>query len=434
MEMAYHFVKIRHNALLEAMSDEFGAKLKVQSDMDSATEHVHMDMFLHIKQTDSILDTDKKNGDTFSRISRLYRILGVYMGSDYAQQLSKQSRVKGTINRTNVLKKNKDYKEIVKLLEFLRQYDQVGYTIEIVEQNPTINQAFQQDIYRNILFNYLILKGYLEDEEDRQLPAAARGRKRTLKPKFIRQIIEELTENYDLPDVEVRKVLIEELTKEQLMKEEAAERRRLVEEQKQRKQEEEARKREEKKAEQDRLKAEREAAREQKQKEKEEAELLKQQEKIARDGENRRFRRIFEEELNFFENYLPELIEKRQETEEAQSAKRVSREDFESAVRFLDMDEQQKIEARARELERQQAAEEERMRLEREAEEEKLRLEQAEAEARRNEEKRREALELLAPVAEELRYHSEMRNSALRSRAVYLEHFRQLQQRTSKRN
>jgi hypothetical protein len=60
-------------------------------------------------------------------------------------------------------------------------------------------------------------------------------KKRKLKPKFIKEIIEELTEDYDLPDIEIRKVLIEELTKEQLMKEEEAERRRLVEEQEKKK-------------------------------------------------------------------------------------------------------------------------------------------------------------------------------------------------------
>ena len=46
MESAYHFVKIRHDALFSAMSDEFGAKLKLRSDMDSATEHMHLDMYV----------------------------------------------------------------------------------------------------------------------------------------------------------------------------------------------------------------------------------------------------------------------------------------------------------------------------------------------------------------------------------------------------
>ena len=99
-----------------------------------------------------------------------------------------------------------------------------GYTIRVVEQNPQINEIFQRDIYHNILFNYLILTGYLEDERDRKAPAPVKTKKRSLKPKFIKEIIEELTEDYDLPDIEIRKVLIEELTREQLLLEEEAER------------------------------------------------------------------------------------------------------------------------------------------------------------------------------------------------------------------
>ena len=60
LESAYQFVKIRHDALFSAMSDEFGAKLKVDSTMETATEMVHMDMFLHIKETDSAMETDEK--------------------------------------------------------------------------------------------------------------------------------------------------------------------------------------------------------------------------------------------------------------------------------------------------------------------------------------------------------------------------------------
>lgn len=228
MEIAQHFVKIRHDALLAEMSDEFGAKLKVKTEMESATEHVHMDMFLHIKEIDGALETDEKHQDVFNRIDRINRVLTMLMGSTFAQKMAKLPRVKGTINKTNILKRNKDYHTVMLLLEFLKSYDQIGYSVDIVEQAPEINEEFEQDIYRNILFNYLILKGYLEDERDRKVPTDPEE-KRTLHPKFIREIIEELVEDYNLPDVEVRRILIEELTREQLMEEEAAERRRLVE-------------------------------------------------------------------------------------------------------------------------------------------------------------------------------------------------------------
>lgn len=414
MEFAYHFVKIRHDALFEAMSDEFGAKLKVQSDMESATEHVHMDMFLHIKEIDSALETDAKNGDAFSRISRIYRILSVYMNSAFAQQMSKLERIKGTVNKTNVLKRNKDYHEILSLFEFLRKYNDIGYTIRVVEQSPEINEQFQQDIYRNILFNYLILKGYLEDEEDRTVPVEPKERRRTLKPKFIKQIVEELTEDYDLPDVEIRKVLIEELTKEQLMREEKAERLRLVEEQEKKRKEEKERLAAEKKAEAERRRAEREAEAERRRAEQEEAERRKQMERMQREAENRRWSKSFQNELDYFNEHLEERKEERRKAEEALRQRAAEEQDYADAVKLLEeaarRKEEEQERARIRRKEEKERREREKLLAEQKAlrekqeAEERLRQQQAEEAARLAEEQRQQALIVLAPVLAELEF------------------------------
>ena len=425
MEYAYHFVKIRHDALFEAMSDEFGAKLKVKSDMESATEHVHMDTFLHIKEIESALDTDRKNGDVFDRISRMYRVLGVFMTSQFAQQMAKLPRIKGSVTKTNVLKKNPNYHKILLLWDFLRQYNEIGYTIRVVEQNPEVNERLQQDIYHNILFQYLILKGYLEDAEDRKTPTAAKGRKRTLKPKFIRQIVEELTEDYDLPDVEIRKVLIEELTKEQLMQEEAAERRRLVEEQKKRKKEEEERIRAEKKAEQERLKAERAAERERIRQEKEAEQRRLEQERMEREAEDRRLRDLYCKELTWFEEELPEQRKLRQQE---QTRVEVEILDFADAVALMEEAEERKREETERErirrqeekdrLKREQEEEQERLRQEELAQQERERLAREAEEARLAEEQRQEALLSLTWLTDELdRFEQALNHQRLERRA-----------------
>ena len=393
MEMAHQFVKIRHDALFSAMSDEFGAKLKVDSTMETATELVHMDMFLHIKETDSAIETDEKNGEVFARISKMHRILTMLMHTQFAQQMMKLPRVKGVLTKTNVLKKNPYYRKIVALLEFMRNYQDIGYTIKVVEQNPEINETLQQDIYHNILFNYLVLKGYLEDEQDRRVPAPVKVRKRALKPKFIKEIIEELTEDYDLPDIEIRKVLIEELTKEQLMLEEEAERRRLVEEQEQRKREEEERIRKEKEAEEERIRKEKEAEEERIRQEKEAEELRLRQEQMEREAEDRRRSNLLRKELDYFQEHLQRKMEAR----ESALARRIQeKKSFEDAVRLMEEAEQRKIEAEEREKKR---LKEERERIRRE----KL---LAEERARQEEEQRKEQ-ERLAKLAEEARLRQE---------------------------
>ena len=325
MEYAHHFVKIRHDALLEVMSDEFGAKLKVKSDMESLTEHVHLDMFLHIKEIDGALETDEKHGDVLARISRIYRIIKTFLNSDFAQQMSKLPRVSGNINKTNILKKNPDYHAVLKLWEFLRGYHDAGYSIKIVEQNPEINERFQEDIYRNILFNYLILKGYLEDEKSRKIPVMPKRKEKYIKPKVIQQIIEELTEDYDLPDVEIRKVLIEELTREQLMQEEAAIRLQLVEEQEARRKEAEKQQR-----------AEIRQEKEEKRKEKEEEEERIRAEQKARGEQERKRSKVFQEELEHFRSNLGEQKAHRMEKEAVWNQ---PKEDFENAAGLMEEEE-----------------------------------------------------------------------------------------------
>lgn len=394
MELAFMFVKIRHDALFGAMSDEFGAKLRYNTTMESATELIHMETFLHIKEVDDILKTDEKNREVFERISRAYRVLSVLLNTPFALQLAKLPRVKGTVTKTNVLKKNPNYKKIVALYDFLRNYDEIGYSIRVVEQSPEVNEVLQRDIYHNILFNYLVLKGYLEDEKDRQIPAPTKSKSRVLKPKFIREIIEELTEDYDLPEVEIRKVLIEELTKEQLMKEEAAERRRLVEEQAQRKREEQERIRKEKEAERERIRKEKEAEKERIRQEKAAEEERLYHERMERETEERRRSKIINKEIAYFLEHLQEHLDAR----EAAAAKKAAElQEFEDAVQLLEEAEQRKLEAEEREkkrrkeerdrirrekqlaIERAEQAERDRLeqeRLAKEAEEERLRREE----------------------------------------------------------
>ena len=401
LEQAYHFTKIRHDALFGAMNDQFGAKLKVTSNMESATELVHMDLFLHIRNTESVLDTDSKNRDIFERISRLYRLLGVFMSSPFAQQLAQFDRVKGAIHKTNILKRNPDYKAAVKLLEFLRSYDQVGYVIAVVEQNPEISETFERDIYHNILFNYLVLKGYLEDEESRRLPMLRKPRQRKLKPKFIKQVIEELTEDYDLPDVEVRKILIEELTKEQLMQEEAAERRRLVEEQAQRKKEEQARIKAEKAAEKARIKAEKEAEAARRRAEKEAEESRRLYERMERETEDRRRKQALSAELEYFREHLPERLAQRAEVE-AELRQRAQREDYADAVQLLDEAAQREQEERERAAKLRQEEKERRAR-ERAAAEAQRRQERQEEKRRAEEEQAQQDAAASAPYQAALR-------------------------------
>lgn len=389
IELAHHFVDIRYNALLEAMGDEFGAKLKIESNLETAVEMMHFDMYMHIKQKDGALEIDEKHGDILSRIERLHRILMTLMNSPYCQQMSRLPRVRGTIVKTNVLKKNPNYKKIVALYDFLRMYDDVGYAIKITEQNPHIDDVMIQNIFHNIMFQYIVLKGYLEDDEDRKLPTPLKQRKRKLRPKVIKEFIEEITDDYDVPDLEIRKVLIEELTKEQLMLEEAEERRRLVEEQERRKAEEEEYRKKLEEAEKERLRKEQEAEEERLRLEREEEERIRKIKELEQKLDDERRKNIFMAELEYFAGHLYDHLDARSQLEELNKESEAVQ-DFSDVAK--EIEEAELLEILEAELKEKKRLQEE------EAERERIRVQiETEQRAKDNEQ--------LAPYLEEIRYY-----------------------------
>ena len=386
LENAFHFVKIRYDALTFSMNDETGAKLKFSSDSVGACEDVHFDMYLHVKEKDDPLSADAKHRDAFERIARIYRLLSSLINSPVSQSLIKLPHVKVAIVKTNVLKKNTNYKAIVALYDFMRHYEDVGYAIKVEEQNPLIDESFQRDVFHGVMLQYIILKNHLEDEKDRRIYTGTNLQKKELKPKFFKEIIEELTEDYDLPDVEIRKILIEELTKEQLMLEEESERLRIVEEQEKRRQEE---------LERQRL-LEEEAARLRAEAEEREREILRQQaeaerarrevERLEQALEDSRRGKLFLYEIGHFERHLDRHLREREELAEELLLTRDT-EDFANAVAVLEEQERLRQEEHERMLIRRR---EEMARIAFEKKQEEIRREaEAAAEWARREEDRR---------------------------------------------
>ena len=276
LKMTYDFVTKRYNDMRDALNDEFGATLRIDASGSSKMETLSIKTEMKIKQTDELDDADGNKKSAFARIKDLFEKLNMLMETRFAKEMKNFSVVRPPLVPTNAIKKNPYLRKCHKLWDFLLSYYDAGFTVNIIEQNPEINQKFEQDIFDNIMFTYIILKGYLEDNRDRALDRDIKARRRQLRPRYIKEIIEETVRNFNLSEVEVRKILIEELTKEQLLREERAERYRLVEEKRREEQEK-------------RAKAEQERARQKKEKE-----LLAR--KLAREKAKEKARKAREKE------------------------------------------------------------------------------------------------------------------------------------------
>ena len=230
LEKTTDFVSRRFEAIFANMGgEEYGAFLKVESNTKNDTDTVSTKLDIRIRQNEDYLNDDKESMDLFARLTRLNERLKEFNASQFAREMSKYVRVKNPIVKTNAIRKNPNFKACYELWVFLYNYHDVGYEIKVYEQSNEIKPEFEQDIYNSIFVNYLILKHYLDREEDRLIDTNRRFKKRTLKPRYIKKIVEEIVGNYDVTGVEVRKIFIEEFTRAQLEQLEEKERRKLVE-------------------------------------------------------------------------------------------------------------------------------------------------------------------------------------------------------------
>ncbi len=379
LEMTFAFVDKRYEAIFAAMNEEDGAFLKMKSEANSYHESLSVNVDIRVRQQEDLLSADQKNENIFARIARLHRLLSTFRSSRFAKDVSKYGKIKPPLVRTNAIAKNPNFKACHKLWNFLLSYKDVGYTISIYEQNPNISESFMMDIFHTVMFDYIILKNYLENPQDRELNLNKKVKRKQIKPKFITEIIEEIVNNYDLPDVEVRKILIEEITKAQLMKEEAAERRRLVEEKEkemQRIRQEEAKEkaRLEKEAEKERLRQERAAERER---------IRLEKERLAEEAREQKLReQLLRDEMKLEEDMGLEIQKIREEIGRYMEKKQS---DLAEEARAAQTQEEAQAEKERLTRERDKVKEQERLAREKEKAKEKERLAREKAKAKEKE-------------------------------------------------
>ena len=356
LDMAWDFVDKRYDAIFQALGDECGSHLRMSSDARSLNEHIKAEVDIRIQEDEDLLSADEKSESIFARIARCHRILTTYKSSSFAKAMAKFGKIKPPLFPTNAIKKNPNFKACHRLWNFILSYNDIGYKIDIFEQSNEISEEFETDIKHSIMFDYIILKNYLQIKGDRLIDTTRAFKKKAMRPTYVREIIEEIVKNYDLPDVEVRKVLIEEIDKAQLLKLEEAERLRLVaEKEKEMKakrlaEEKEARKkaraeeREKLRQEKERLK---ELERQERRKEAEEKRLERQEEK--RLEEEALWIEKIRGEIGRFDEYMD--LKRNRSAIEAEQAKKAAKERLErEAVRAKKQEELRKQKEKERAL------------------------------------------------------------------------------------
>ena len=178
-------------------------------------EEISYKVEMTVKNRQSFAENDNDNMDLFKRIDRVRRMSRTLRASSFCDIMNGCAKVKSPIQRTNLMMKDPDYRNCYKLWQFIESYDEVGYSIEEQDTALEFDEEYQTQMYINLITNYTIFKSLIESDP-RKLTEIATKKRKPVKPKFIKKIQEEIVDNCDIPDVEVRKVFIEEVTQAQL--------------------------------------------------------------------------------------------------------------------------------------------------------------------------------------------------------------------------
>lgn len=203
------FINKRFDAIFEASKDEMGVNFEVESSIDNYTETI--DYSLQIKIRDKQTDTENEieNKDVFARIIQLHRNINMLVGTEFIAIMRRFPSVKHPIVKTNAIAKNRDYKACHKLWNFIHSYNQVGFKVDLVKQDPNISRSFEQDIYNSFVWNYAMLHNYM-DESD-VIDINHERREKELDMQGIRRLLEEIVSGTDIPDNSLRKIVDNEL-------------------------------------------------------------------------------------------------------------------------------------------------------------------------------------------------------------------------------
>lgn len=205
-----HFVNKRYNVIFENSKNELGSFFELESRIDNYTEAIEYKIRVNIRDKQTDVDNEKENEDIFARLDKIHRHVNGLAATEFIAAMRQLPPVRHPIVKTNVIGKNSHYKKCYDLWNFIYSYDKVGYRVNLVRQEPVISREFERDIFNNLLWNYTMIHNQVEDPA--LLDIDRPKKEKTVDVKYIRQVLDEIVRGSDIPDNNLRKIVMNELT------------------------------------------------------------------------------------------------------------------------------------------------------------------------------------------------------------------------------
>lgn len=219
IQRLFAFVDKRTDVIFWSTGDETCNVMRMESKVDDAYEEISYKVEMTIKNRQSLVENDNDNMNIFKRIDRVRRMSRTLRSSSFCEIMNGCAKVHSPIQRTNLMMKDPDYRKCYQLWQFIEGYDEVGYSIEEQDSTLQFDEEYLLQMYINMITNYTVFKSLLVSDP-RKMSEIETKKLEPVRPKFIKEIQEEIVEDRNIPDVEIRRVFVDEVTQAQLDAEE----------------------------------------------------------------------------------------------------------------------------------------------------------------------------------------------------------------------
>ena len=211
MQNLIRFIDIRYNVLFNLSDDENMASLKMETESYRGNEKIIYKLEVSAQSGgNDVGDTAMIEGEhatAFQRIERIKRIINEYAHSGFMKELQGCVPVRPPIMRTNAIQKNPNFRACLKLWQFIQSYRDVGYEIISKESNEMVSDEYRLELNRLIAANYMLLKNNTISED----ALGRKAKQRKVKPKLLKRLAEELVLDYDMEEVEIKRIFVDEV-------------------------------------------------------------------------------------------------------------------------------------------------------------------------------------------------------------------------------
>lgn len=210
MQNLVRFIDVRYNVLFNISDDDNMASLKMESDFTRGREKIQYKLEVSAQSAGSEIEGEAgpegENATAFQRIERVKRIINEYANSSFMKELRNCVPVRPPIMRTNAIQKNPNFRACLKLWQFIQSYNELGYEITVKESNDMVSAEYMNELNCMTALNYMMLKANTLSED-----SVGKQKKRKLKPKLLKRLAEELVMDYDMEEVEIQRVFVDEV-------------------------------------------------------------------------------------------------------------------------------------------------------------------------------------------------------------------------------